>query len=259
VECPWQKTAPYVKTLLLRIISLCEFVGIRKEQIIQTGVPLQGNKAESLTTYQVEGPLSRRDFLNIFQKEVVTTAVITASTAIPDLNLEQKTEDELFREKINTHPTNVKRERLLEVLSNFHCTMPVRIPSYNTPFGEIEVSSKCIGCNVCETLCPVGAIQRRDGNGTFALYFHPELCTNCQVCKVNCLPMALQVKEYFNLPLLKQREPVKLIEVGRSICKACQADFLYTGSEFCPLCQLKGQWQKTLACKRILEEDRYGR
>ena len=212
VECPLQKAATYVESLLSRITSFCEFV---KKRMVQTTVPLklwtEENRAKPQCARPVERSLSRRDFLSVFRKEATATAVAAASAAIPDLNSSQKLEGELFREKINAHHTNMKRKHLLEILSNFSMVNSVEIPSRDAPFGEIEVNSQCMGCNVCQTLCPVGAIQRKDDNSAFVLDFHPELCTNCQVCAVACLPKAIHVKEHFNFSLLKQEVPSMLI------------------------------------------------
>ncbi len=52
-----------------------------------------------------------------------------------------------------------------------------------------KITSQCISCNLCESVCPVGAIKIIDGNH----WIDPDLCTNCvdsvysvPQCKAGC-------------------------------------------------------------------------
>lgn len=228
--CSFQKAMPRWEKVPVLARLLCDGAGVDPLRI--TRATAHTREAPALPVGP-QLPVGRRAFLRSFAQQ----AVCAAADAIPDMEPRQ-TEAELFREAIRQHGTNPKRSHLLEVLEGFACTPegPRPVPQEGLPLADIEVSSACRGCNVCETLCPVGALIRRVEGQEFTLEFDPSLCTACRVCEVACFPKAVRIKETFDLAGLYGHRKVGLVRAGIRTCRACQSDFLGDASEICPLC-----------------------
>lgn len=51
------------------------------------------------------------------------------------------------------------------------------------------ISSNCLGCGQCISVCPVKAVKEKDGK----VYFSPDICIQCQKCVSGCAGRALKV------------------------------------------------------------------
>jgi ferredoxin len=145
------------------------------------------------------------------------------------------------------------------------------------PFAAVEVNSDCAGCNVCETLCPVGALSRRqeaeavpeatrtvdparrEEGGIFALEFDPALCTGCGVCEVACFPKAIRVRETWVPSALLERRTHALIRARRQTCAACGGAFLGNEAGLCPFCLKPKIRQETIARRWASAENSHDR
>lgn len=65
----------------------------------------------------------------------------------------------------------------------------------------LKITDECINCDVCEPVCPNGAIYQ----GKEIYEINPDLCTECvghfdkpqcqQICPVDCIPLDLDHQE----------------------------------------------------------------
>lgn len=63
--------------------------------------------------------------------------------------------------------------------------------------GQVEIRldrQKCIGCAVCEDLCPVG-VYKMDDERKKSLMAHPSKCTACTACLVQCPTGAISLNQ----------------------------------------------------------------
>jgi ferredoxin len=47
---------------------------------------------------------------------------------------------------------------------------------------------RCTGCGLCVQLCPTNAVEIQNGH---AVITHPEACSFCEVCETYCPPGAI--------------------------------------------------------------------
>jgi NAD-dependent dihydropyrimidine dehydrogenase PreA subunit len=68
-------------------------------------------------------------------------------------------------------------------------------------------ADKCIGCGVCEDICPVDTFRLDKDTGK-ACIAYPEDCITCYLCEINCPAEAIYVHPY------KEALPLTLGELG---------------------------------------------
>lgn len=248
--CQLERAAPQWGRVLNLARALCESAGFDADRIVRTDAP-RGKRER--TRIPLSAPGSRRAMFRAFAKWTAKTV----AAAMPDVAPEQ-TAAEPFRDIVQRHPENPKRSHLLEVLQSLPGAeaQPTVVPAAGKPFAHLEVTPGCVGCNVCETLCPVGALRRRGENGTFALDFNPALCTGCRVCEVACFHRAVRVRETVDLSVLFERRSATLISATRRTCRACHETFLGDASEFCPSCLVSGDRRDAIARRFFLGGNR---
>ncbi|MBI4331933.1 MAG: 4Fe-4S dicluster domain-containing protein [Chloroflexi bacterium] len=132
---------------------------------------------------------------------------------------------------------NVSRDLLLALVQALGCRRPVTVDREGLPLAEVEISPACVGCTVCSTLCPAGAIELLEQENSIFLSFLPHLCTACGICIEACLPKAISFKPQFDLGKLASRQTVSLGRLPRVKCTGCQADFYSAGDELCLACR----------------------
>ena len=156
---------------------------------------------------------------------------------------------EPFREVVQRHSENPKRTELLRVLDALPGTrVAAKADSAaGLPLAQLDVDSRCVGCNVCETLCPVGALKHREEGGTYTLEFDAAQCTGCRICELACYHQAMHIRETVDLLPLFERPSVTLVSARRRSCRACGERILGDASEFCPACRLSGDRRDAVA------------
>ena len=61
-------------------------------------------------------------------------------------------------------------------------------------FQKIQINQeKCIGCGLCDEVCPFG-LPKRDSGGKFVIT-RSFLCTECSACQRNCPTQAIIMME----------------------------------------------------------------
>lgn len=243
--CPWGKAAAQIGRTLETAGVLLEALGLDPNRFQRIHVPFNGTRTSTSVRSRREDPIPRRDVLRTF---ALQTAGLAAST-LPQPEPE-KTQEELFRDRIRRHPENSKRSHLLEVLRSLAPAEPHwRIQGPPAPFAVLEVGPKCIGCNVCETLCPTGALRRSEKDGVFSLEFDAGKCTACGVCAESCFPRAIRMRREFSLERILKGETELLMNSPRRICRACGAGFLGDPADFCPMCMALSKRRETAALR----------
>jgi Fe-S-cluster-containing dehydrogenase component len=228
--------------------ALCESAGLDAERVVRTDAP---RRKREKTRVPLNAPGSRREMFRAIAAGWKATAT-TDST--PDAGTEKiPAPAERFRDIVQRHPENPKRSHLLEVLRALPGieVKSKTVPAARTPLAQLEITSQCVGCNVCETLCPVGALQHRTENGIYTLDFGPALCTGCRVCEAACYYKAVHIGEIVDLSVLFERPTITLIRAAQRTCKACRAPILDSSSELCPLC-VESEKRRQAIARRFL-------
>ena len=224
-ECPLQRAAANLEGVLVNVRGLSEVVGIDPGRVRRSPA---GKPTSSAETTEREVP--RRVLLRGLIGRAVEAAVPEPLLPTPP---EPRT---IFRDEILKRSEDRKRAFLVETLRRFPARRPVEIPCGGAPLADVTVGNQCSGCNVCEILCPTGAIVRDETEGVFRLDFRPSACTNCGVCEAVCLPKAIRVREKVDLSLVADAPARRLIEGRKRPCSACGMEVLGGADGICGLC-----------------------
>lgn len=239
--CGLKKTAPQWARTLAFSQALCESAGLGVARI--SSVQTQVGDAQEIRL-PARTPSSRRRLFGAIAERWKTSgeAPLEAEAA-------EEMEPEPFREIVKRHSENSKRTDLLRVLDELPGlkVTPKEVFTAGIPLAQLEVDQRCVGCNVCETLCPTGALTHREEGGSYALEFDAAQCTGCRVCELACYHQALHLRETVDLSLLFERSRVTLISAALAKCPGCGERILGTATHFCPACQVSGDRRDSVA------------
>ena len=246
-SCGLRKAAPQWEKVLAFSRALCESAGLDADRVVRVGVPV-GKPIELRDPSQAAS--SRRAMFGAIADR-------WAASAVPVTALDAATEPapaETFRQAVQQHRENRKRTDLLELLAGLAGANLVSsvVPAAATPLADLEIGRQCVGCNVCETLCPTGALQHREEGGNYALDFQPALCTGCRICEVACFHKAIRIRDAVDVSVLYARPKLTLIAVPRRTCTACQETYLDGSTDLCPLCLVSSRRRQNVARRMIL-------
>jgi len=238
--CGLRKTAQQWERTLAFSQALCESAGLGVARISSVRVEV-GNAEEIRLPARM--PNSRRRLFGAIAER------LKSGGDAPPLETEVVEEAEAFREIVQRHSENSKRTDLLGVLDALPglSVTSKEVSTAGIPLAQLEVDQRCVACNVCETLCPTGALTHREEGGNYALDFDAAQCTGCRVCELACYHQALHLRETVDLSLLFQRSRVTLISAALSTCQGCGERILGTASAFCPACQVSGDRRDSVA------------
>jgi ferredoxin len=173
-----------------------------------------------------ESAYSRREFFRAFRRQAAV-AVADALPAAPQA------------------PTpvsawgaaqNPRRSHLLELLARFPTTGPTLVAANGFPFATLQVNDNCVGCNVCEALCPTGALTRNETAESFALRFDPGKCVNCQVCAKACYTRAIRLQVAVDLKSVLHGGETEVIRFQKRRCEICGQPSVARGETLCFAC-----------------------
>jgi len=169
----------------------------------------------------------RREFLNLFRRRSLEVAV----QLIPE-------SEQAPIEGRLTQKESVKHSFLLELLPHLGEIRQNILSADILHVFNLHISESCIACNVCETLCPTGAIRREvnDALHQTRLLFSLFRCVGCGVCRVTCFPGAISLLEEVDLIELLRKEEKTLITVQAKPCRVCQMPFQGIPGDTCPQC-----------------------
>ncbi len=243
-ECPSVKGAGFLTETVQHTRHLFEMVGLEREMIRVKNIPLQPFR-------DIPGkPLSRRHFLG----SIGAKAMEKAASALPDFGQEGDENKEIFRDALLAKPQNSKRALLLELLREFKQKNRVIVDSKDAILAEITVNDKCTACGTCATLCPTGAIIRRETEGSFCLGFRADICTNCRLCLKTCASGALRMNKEVLLNHVFDENEMSLFEAPKKECLECGIPFIAEDSHVCPLCFDRSKKQNQLV-RNLMEAE----
>lgn len=240
--CGFKKAAPQWEKVLAFCGALCESAGLAAERVARLRVP--SGKAEEVRPTAAASNPRRALFRAVAER---WTAAGDALAAAPEAS--EPVSVEPFRDIVQRHSVNSKRMDLLQVLAALSAgkaATKVALAA-SVPLAQLAVDSRCVGCNVCETLCPVGALGHRDEAGNYTLELDAAHCTGCRVCEAACYQKALHVGETVDISVLFEPRRVTLVSAPRRTCSACGESILGDSPESCPSCRVSGDRRDAIA------------
>ena len=239
--CGLRKAAPQWEKVLMFSRALCESAGLDADRIAHVGVAA-GKPVE------VRGPAEFRKSRRALFRAIADQWTSSQASAAP-----RSAGPESFREIVRQHRENPKRAALLQVLENLPVAkvVPKAVPAASAGLADLEIGHQCVGCNVCETLCPTQALRHRETDESYSLDFDAALCTGCGVCEAACFYNAIRMRETVDVSALFSRSKVTLISAARQTCNACRETYLGDSPGLCPLCQVSDR-RRAMVARRIL-------
>jgi ferredoxin len=241
--CGLSKAAPQWARTMEFSRALCETAGLGAARV--SNVPTAKGRAEEIRL-PAKASNARRGMLGSLGERWKRSGEAPAPVEAGEM---AEAAPEPFREIVQRHAENSKRTDLLRVLDALPglTVTPKAIPRLGLPLAQLDIDQRCVGCNVCETLCPTGALMHREEGGTYTLEFDAALCTGCRVCELACYHQALHVRETVDLSLLFERRRVTLVSARLAKCRACGERILGEASDYCPACQVSGDRRDAVA------------
>jgi Pyruvate/2-oxoacid:ferredoxin oxidoreductase delta subunit len=143
---------------------------------------------------------------------------------------------------------NQKRNLLLKITERLYCedridlNSKVSFSSGDIHFGEVSInSSSCIGCKVCVTLCPSGALKAKEDETGLSIHLTRGLCINCGLCADACQQKAIKVavpekvEDALGLGIMVEENESLILEKQKKVCLTCELPF-YTKGDCCINC-----------------------
>lgn len=235
--CGFKKAAPQWERVMAFTGGLCQTAGLPAGRVRRVMVPR--GTAEEAAAPSGMNPSRRAMFRGFAERWKAVGVTMEAEAAQP----------ETFREIVQRHGENGKRSELLKVLAELPATRPIStvVQADTVPLAQLTVDRHCVACNVCETLCPVGALSHRDEGARYTLELDAARCTGCRVCEGVCYHQAIHVGETVDLAQLFTWPRVTLFSAERRACRNCRDSFVDNTSDLCPACRLSGERREATA------------
>ena len=177
-----------------------------------------------------EENLNRRKFFERIKSKVMLETTNTLANLYKSENKEEIPGAQT--RKFQNH----KRPHLVSLLKDSNQEEKVLSPDTFIPFATAFIRENCMGCNVCDVLCPTGAISRISDEAFIKIYFNEQRCTNCRLCQDVCLVKAIGVQPRLSMKKLTEDKMVELVRLKKRVCHRCKGEFVGT-ENICPLCE----------------------
>lgn len=119
------------------------------------------------------------------------------------------------------------------------------LPERVLPFGYVQVSSACEGCDVCTRVCPAGALTKAVEGEQGVLRHEPARCLKCGTCARACPRHAIVVEEPHSPA--EVFGPARIVaEFSLRTCRWCGRTFWGKEQDACQACQVKLEWARTV-------------
>jgi ferredoxin len=172
--------------------------------------------------------LSRRGFFNIIRSRAIGAAAVAV--------LEGKTGEGGGTDSLQTDSRREKRlskerRRFLRLVKDFDGGPPAILEENGLPFYKLEVSGKCVLCNVCYDFCPTGALRKYEEGCETGLEFDISRCVRCVECEKLCTEGAITRCSHIDGLDLKNASVIKMARRELRECVDCEIKFLTDGNE----------------------------
>ncbi|MGV8084370.1 MAG: 4Fe-4S binding protein [Coriobacteriia bacterium] len=159
----------------------------------------------------LRAPLSRKAFLRTLARggASISSRAVDALLA-PELPRDANAE-RLVRSEFPVH-VSASRARLVSVLESLP-REPLHSVFRGFLFSTPSVAEElCVGCSMCATVCPTGALVAIRDGADFSLTFDARICTSCYLCKDVCPNSAISRRDESVLCDLANEMPTKVVE-----------------------------------------------
>ncbi|MGD9678529.1 MAG: 4Fe-4S dicluster domain-containing protein [Vulcanibacillus sp.] len=202
------------------------------ELLVPLTIQVYSTKLDERNSEVING-LTRRE---LFQKISLTRFRNFKFTEEVDLE-KNKTNKSLFREK------NLFKRRLLNRYFKKREIKLLDAKLIKKQFTTIRISDSCNGCNICEKVCPTGAVSWKDSTGSSSLVFNSHSCISCMKCNI-CPESAITFDSISIYDYLDAKEQT-LTTFNLVKCKDCGEIFRTNNNEnLCSLCEKKIKQKK---------------
>lgn len=205
-------------------------------------------------TFQLPGEekkaVSRRDLLAGIGQNMGKTVARTALNLVPFLTEDSDTNGTVYRQLLadtvyQTYQSVLtKQKEYKKAAENPGENVslppaPPEIPRYGVRLPRYTTA--CYGCNICERICPHGAIEvSEEKEGKRTIYITPWKCTGCGLCDTLCPHKGLAGMAAVQVPHMNR---LPLVRVNSGTCQKCgMAIPADTPNHLCVSCSRKRKW-----------------
>lgn len=200
-----------------------------------TGVPRQREDQQHL---------SRRSFLRFAGAQAVTSA---AQWLVPA----EEDEDALDLPFFQGDPEEIRRPHPYQAMLARHVERVPWEEGRSLPWRLRTLADHCTACLSCGQRCPTGALQAGEDASSRTVSFEPALCTDCGLCETLCPVDAVQTRPALEPEEVTGRRAILMMR-GMQRCSQCGHPFLPETAEAtaCPVCaneqELDEEWMAML-------------
>lgn len=224
-QCPFVSGMNQYEQLIRETRRLLNCFGLSGDLIeeVEKFVPHPGSCTGEDASSQDK--VGRREFFDLFR--VRTLKATRQLLPEPEKDLEE------LRWSQQENPL---RTFLLEILPQLG---EIEDETFNTEslhVHDISISEACTGCNVCEKLCPAGAMRREEHEETTRLIFTLSRCTGCKICGQACFSKAISYSKAIPFKDFVFGTDRERVRVKAKHCSVCGNPFQGLPGEMCPQC-----------------------
>jgi NAD-dependent dihydropyrimidine dehydrogenase PreA subunit len=136
-----------------------------------------------------------------------------------------------------------RRQRLLSLIDSLGGARNLQLSRYGA-FARVTIDHRCLGCNVCEAVCPTAAIRRSVEAGGVLVVVRDDQCVACGSCQDACLTGSIRLDPAMTLS--RDARTAAFVTGGR--CDQC--DGFATGNGTCFFCRSHGRLRGLPAARR---------
>lgn len=131
-----------------------------------------------------------------------------------------------------------RRAALRELLAAISETPRPEIAGTELPWKKMLVDEpNCVGCGICVSVCPTGALVKEVGGTELTRYINHALCTNCGLCAEACPQDIIRFEQPYVMQDIVQDSKEVVAVVPLNACVICGETIPVSEGEVCTTCQ----------------------